>query len=771
MNKKNCVLLVLDKKFLESSVQKLNFEVVDLAAIFMDGGAKTFQVGEKNFPVISFANLYQQVKNYKNFLWLVDGFTNGIEDFRKVKKFLMTFDISEKNIINLEVTEKISPAWLANFYHVKENGADFFATGNEFMRDNLNLKFIPHENGVNLADINQNLQQSYLTAKNIFETVGRGKIKFVLIGLSPDLFFAEESEEVFDFNYLPILSKNDGQADLNFDGTRKNLAFFSKTISTWEEKNFPENTAEKNVAILHEYIKLCRENGAEPVGVIFPVAPAMKKTFDQNTLKKFLQIIYNFANTENFICVDLLDVNFDYDCFSSMTKLNSKGQMLANARLSAILYKMNLVAVDGFCSMTYDYLSSLAQFMQKDDYNLLAEKIFAVTAKKISRKDKIKLGFVIIDSSQWSGDDLYNHFAKDSHFETTIFNCLRADKVRNELVVKDFWRGVEQFKERGLNIVAVDKPNDEKLPAQDVLFFLTPYEFVIPKSFRFNKLSLNTLVIHIPYSFSISVRTEAFYNKAMFTIAWKMFLSSKIGLDVYRANNNMGLPRAVFSGYPRMDIFYSRNANFHFDWKMAQPNAKKIIYAPHWSINSVTKYATFQWNYKFMYEFAKNHPEISWVVKPHQALFFSSVRAKLFSSTKEYEEYLQMWDDLPNAQVYTGGYYQGLFATSDGMIHDSGSFIAEYQFVNKPMIFLTRAGEKFNALGEEILKASYLVDGKNFDAIAETIQKVFIEGKDDKAPLRKDVYMKYLNYPGYTGMLASNFIYKSIADPLKKEEN
>ena len=762
MDKKNCVLLVLDKKFLESSVQKLNFEVVDLAAIFMDGGAKTFQVGEKKFPVISFANLYQQVKNYKNFLWLVD----GTEDFRRVKNFLMTLDISEKNIINLEVTKKISPTWLANFHHVKENGADFFATGNEIMRDNLNLKFIPHENGVNLADINQNLQQSYLTAKNIFETVGRGKIKFVLIGLSPDLFFTEESEEIFDFNYLPILSRNNGQVDLNFDGTRKNLAFSAKAILDWEEKNFPENANEKNIAILHEYIRLCRANGAEPVGVIFPVAPAMKKTFDQDTLKKFLQIIYNFANSENFICVDLFNVNFDYDCFSSMTKLNSKGQMLANARLAMILYKMNLVAAGGFCKMNYEYFRKMSFFLPKDEYHALMDKIFKVSIQKICLKDKIKVGFVVRGAAEWCGDDLYNLFASNERFEPSIFLCpQKKDWNENEVVKKDFLNGVEQFKKRNLNVFDMSNPKIS-VPKQDVIIYLTPYSVTVPRTIRAADQTAETLMVHIPYAYGVSEFNNA--NYLIFRTAWKVFFQSNISLERYQKNSSIGMPRGVFSGYPRMDIFYSRNANFHFDWKMAQLNAKKIIYAPHWSMIP-DGYATFQWNYKFMYEFAKNHPETSWVLKPHPLLMSMAIDRKVFPSIQACEEYLQMWDDLPNAQVYTGAYYQGLFATSDGMIHDSGSFIAEYQFVNKPMIYLTRAGEKFNELGQAVLNASYLVDGKNFDTIAETMQKVFIEGKDDKAPLRKDVYMKYLNYPGYTGMLASDFIYKSIADPLIKE--
>ena len=132
-----------------------------------------------------------------------------------------------------------------------------------------------------------------------------------------------------------------------------------------------------------------------------------------------------------------------------------------------------------------------------------------------------------------------------------------------------------------------------------------------------------------------------------------------------------------------------------------------------------------------------------------------------------FEEYLQKWDELPNAKVVTGAYYQGIFATSDAMIHDCGSFTAEYQYVDKPMIYLTRKGTKYNELGNEILKVSYLVDGKDHDAIAAMIQRVIIEGDDYKAAERKAVFDKYLNYPKANGMLASEFIFKNIAGELK----
>ena len=421
MEKIDIVLAVFDRKFFESAMKKLNFDSVNLTAIFMDGGEKFFKVGEKQIPIIPFANLYLQAKNYRNFLWLVDGLSNGIEEFRKIKKFLMTFSIAEKNIINFETASKISSVWLANFWHAKIDGAEFFATGDKFTHDGLNLKFIPHENGVNLADENQDLRQSYLIAKNIFESSEPGKIKFILVGLSPEIFCRDDSEKVFDFQYLKLLSNSTEQANLNFGGAEKNIAFSAKSVIDWndEEKISSADVAEKNFQILKDYVKLCRENNSKAVGVVFPVAPAVRKTYSQEILKSFREKIHELEGDENFIFVDMFENNLNYDCFCEMKKLNLRGQMPANAFLSMKLFFNGCIPIDGFSKMTYEYLNSLTWLAEKDDYNSLTEKIFKETAKRILQKEKIKLGFVMIDSAQWSGDVLYYLFANDKNFETT----------------------------------------------------------------------------------------------------------------------------------------------------------------------------------------------------------------------------------------------------------------------------------------------------------------------------------------------------------------
>lgn len=654
----------------------------------------------------------------------------------------------------------------------KLRGANFFVTGGSQAQVGLNFNFIPFK-GVNLSSDGQTLQESYSIAAQVFERAAPKTIKFVIIGLP--LNFGDEAA-----------------------------------------KFLTDAAVKEMLPILGNYFKLCFDNGARPVVVTFPVEKAFKKTFNADNLKQFTNAVKEAGKGYKLAFIDLLGTGFADDCFSDKTLLNSVGATAASALITARLYSEKIIALKKvlgmdndyfgvlskyfladyknltyhvfckvacndfkrlsetmpadeckdlmarvFAEMTYAHLVNLSDMLPKDDYNDIAARVFEISAEKIRRKDKIKVGFVLYDSSMWCGDEIYNFFARDERFEPTVFLCLRANQ---ELVKKDFFHGVEQFKSRGLNVVPVTNRN-EPIPEQDLIIFLTPYFSVLAKAFRPENLPVKILMAYIPYALSIS--QFRIFKNAVFCAGWKAFFQTAINLEIFDNKCKVGMPRGSYGGYPKMDIFFRDDADFKFDWKMAQPDAKKIIWAPHWSIQNAVKYATFQWNYKFMYEFAKAHPEISWVVKPHPNLFLSAIKAGLFPSVKAFEEYLTAWNDLPNAQVYTGAYYQAIFKTSDGMIHDSGSFIAEYQYVNKPMIYLTRDTQKFNELGEAVLKVSYLVDGKDLDAIAAMMQRVFIDGDDYRAAERKDVFDKYLNYPKTNGMLASEFIYKSIADELK----
>ncbi len=797
MNKINAVLVVLDKNYFKKTVGTLNFNKVNLVAIIIDGIKEPIlSLGSKEIPLVPFSMIQKLLDAGKNFFWLINGFVNGVGDIWQMKKFLMNNGIPDENIVNFEVLSHVSGEWLANLDYIKNHGADFFATGISYTEVGLDLNYIPHlrGRGVNLSGSNQDLRQSYLTARYVFEHVAPGTIKFVFIGLAPYSFRYDNAESFSvcsrNLQYMlglnlpdktphDFLLKNlandtmkkffmtitEQDADLNIDFVKKDndAELPAKAVVTWEDeldnltKKFRPETVEKNIQILKDYIKLCVDNGAKPIGIVFPFAPMMRKNYDAELLNNFRATIRQLEEASDFKCIDLFDIGFGYDCFYNMAHLNLKGAALASLFISLQLYDWKILSTENFCDANYSYFKLLANNISTKNYNAFLEEVFKLSAQRISRKEKIAIGFVLFDSSMWCGDDLYKFFADDERFEPTIFLCLRGDRSERELIEKDFWHGVEQFKSRGLNVVAVSDENFS-LPEQDLLIFLTPYFETLPNAFQLLNLTARTLLLYIPYALNLT--NWGIYNTPIYHIGWKLFFDTRFHVDLLKKNCRTGMARGLYSGYPKLDALYK---NLQFDWKTSQPDAKKIIWAPHWSINDGVRYSTFQWNYQFMYDFAKAHPETSWVVKPHPNLFFSAIQSGLFDSAEAFEEYLQAWNDLPNAQVYTGGYYQNLFATSDGMILDCASFIGEYQYTHKPMIYLTRDTQRFNPLGEEILNVSYLVDGKNLDGIAELLQKIFVEGDDYKADERKKFFDEQLNYFAHNGMTASEFIYKSIS--------
>ena len=600
----------------------------------------------------------------------------------------------------------------------------FFVIGNVAVKSGLDLKYLTPTGwqGGNFAGKGQTLRQSLSTAESVFQLVGGGEINLVLIGLTCDVLFRDANG------------------------------------------NLTPDVFDDNLQALSDCIELCRANDTLPVAVIMPVAAAAREHYQQTFLTPLTDILTELQKSHEFKVVNLFDLKIEPAAFDDETRLNDKGAVIASVTLAIRLFKANIFSTEDFCRLPYDCFYALSYMMDKDPFNDLMAKIFSITVDNLRRKEKIKVAFVTDHAATWCGDKLYNLFAENPRFETTVFVCRGREST-----LEDTRHDVEQFKAARINVVGV-YDLEEETPPQDVVFFLRPYHYEFSKGFQFDAMTPQTLLCYIPYAIGTAL-VHWNYNLHIFRLAWKNFFDTEIARKIFDENCTVGVPRSVVSGAPKMDLLLEDADKFKFPWKMTRPDAVKIIWAPHWSFeynNPPENHATFPWNCRFMYEFAKEHPETSWVVKPHPGLQKAAVNTGLFPSAEAYEEYMQAWNDLPNARVYTGGYYQSIFATSDGMIHDSCSFIAEYQFTHKPMIFLFNTpAEQFTELGEKILEVSYIVDGRNHEQIAAALQKIFIEGNDTMFDERLRIFDELLNYRKRNGMSASEFIFNAVAEELQ----
>ena len=93
------------------------------------------------------------------------------------------------------------------------------------------------------------------------------------------------------------------------------------------------------------------------------------------------------------------------------------------------------------------------------------------------------------------------------------------------------------------------------------------------------------------------------------------------------------------------------------------------------------------------------------------ALKMSELRSRV--EMKKTDEYYRAWAKMENTLLAEGEYVE-LFKSSDALIHDCGSFMAEYLVTNKPVLFLEKNNYKMplNEFGKLCLNQHYIARKK-----------------------------------------------------------
>ena len=804
--KRDVVLMMSDAERLDDAIRRLNLDRVNIKSVLI-GNANDEQLDSiakaKKLPVMP---LERAINEERESFYLLSIDNPGT--LKDTSRYLQSHGIARDNIISIEPKMKITPTWGANLKYAINSDCNFIATGGLEMAVGLDIAQIVGKKGVNLSAEGQDLYQSYLIVKHVLEH--KRSFDFVMLSLTSKSLCSNDEEYFYDHGLDCRYVFGDVESTFEnklIDEMIDNNIALPTTVSdpncvqlkaSVEQDHIPrdridgDNVAvirEKNIRTLENIIRLCNDAGVKAVGVTLP-------SLAQNAehLELLRHVTRGLEEKYDFAFIDLSqfplsrklftpgervslnarddakmsDLPFARENFYGNGYLTFKGAKSFSTLLYYKLCFKNVLPADNLLSMNYEQLYNLQYFMFRQKYEDFKSRVFDLAIERIRRKDKIRVGFVLHDSAIWCGDLLYDFFEQNDRYEPTVFFFLQQDG-KSELYSRRYTEDIALFKSKGFNVLNVNQSEivGQKIAQQDFLIYLNPYFRHMPIPLRLTLIKTDTLVVYTSYSIDVSAHSVTRFS--IFSILYKIFATTKFIANTLEKRNYLGVERIVYSGHPKLDVAFNK-PDLQFDWKMTHPNALKIIWAPHHSIRQAGKLpnqATFQWNYKFFYEYAKAHPETSWIVKPHQNLLSTAVREKVFPTVEAFKEYLRQWDELPNAKVVMGAYYHSIFATSDGMIHDCGSFIAEYQYFNKPMLFLTRSdATKCNPLGQRIIDANYHVDGKDFEGIEHFIEDVLINKNDPQAEARQKVFDEELNYYKDNGMLASEKIFRTIDDAL-----
>ncbi len=358
--------------------------------------------------------------------------------------------------------------------------------------------------------------------------------------------------------------------------------------------------------------------------------------------------------------------------------------------------------------------------------------------RRLAGKEEIVVLFILNDVSKWKSEKLYLEMVNNSKFKPIL-----GITYRNGDSLSSYSEKVVQL-ERYLNNKKYPyiELNNKIKPNPDIVIYTEPYASTVP----FNQsayLYWDSLFINIPYS-SHTAHLNIDYYARMHHMAWIDCYESKVALeDAYKYIGH-NRPSLRLTGLPIFDILLDKTKVN--PWKKQSKIVKKIIWAPHHSLggflNETIIYGNFLQMYDLMIEIALLYKDkVQIAFKPHPLLKEKLIKLWGAQAT---DDYYRKWDNLPNGQLETGDYVD-LFKTSDALIHDSSSFIVEYQILNKPTLFVVRDEEAIckdlNRFGRQFFYAQRLAYNKEdiIEFVNDVINDVDIKHEERESIIYNDM--------------------------------
>lgn len=400
------------------------------------------------------------------------------------------------------------------------------------------------------------------------------------------------------------------------------------------------------------------------------------------------------------------------------------------------------------------FKNSLNSFICKQNYKRLIKKV-----RNKYKKQKIRVLFYAAANQKWKYQVLYDLFDKDPDFEPLVVISLicevHSGKDRTRMNLEENYNF---FKSRGMNVEYAYKNQDYidlKKFKPDIVFY--EQQWNLPHIHKPKHVSGFALTMYSPYAFEM-FELHRNYSDWFYKRLYKFFVEHPLNMERYESYNRGNSDNCIVTGYGKLDAYFE-DADDGF-WR--EPSKKRIIYAPHHSIGADSlKLATFPKSGKFILEMAKAHVDTTWIFKPHPRFKYELLLNEIMTEG-EIEEYYNEWEKIGN--VYTEGDYIRLFKSSDMMITDCGSFLAEYLPSGNPLIRLTNnETSKFNKLGEKLVSQYYFV----YDNIE--LKKTFedlLAGNDFKKQEREKLIPEIIDFKKRSSQKIYEYIIKDLEGKL-----
>ena len=308
---------------------------------------------------------------------------------------------------------------------------------------------------------------------------------------------------------------------------------------------------------------------------------------------------------------------------------------------------------------------------------------------KLAAGERLRVCFLVCDASMFSAEPVYQAMIGDKRFEpfvAVVPRVTRGEKFMRETLEKT----LSILSSRCSDVRSLYDPDAKTgrtLEGEaDVVFTSIVYDDQTLEQYTALPLSRFALVVCIPYGYGgqllSDIRRTIFLPQ--FALFWRLFISNQCTLSLWKEVNPQLAYSLVVGGYPKMDRLAVTPR------RTARP--KTILICPHHTLErdgiglSLSNFLQYA---EFFLELPKEFPDVHFVFRPHP-LLFPRLATSAWWGEERTAAYRRDMSALPNVEFQQGGDYFDVFVNSDAMIHDCGSFLAEYFYTGHPQCYILR---------------------------------------------------------------------------------
>ena len=384
--------------------------------------------------------------------------------------------------------------------------------------------------------------------------------------------------------------------------------------------------------------------------------------------------------------------------------------------------------------------------------------------KEVRRRGSARVLFILSNLAIWRGEEICRLLMEDGRFDVRLVICpfddladLQKKSNADELIAycrRMGWSYILKS-ETDRNLIESLDP--------DILFYPQMYHELYRNELDCEK-NLDRLLVYVPYGIS-TVSGDWSYNSRFLNNSWKIFTPTALHKEYFRQHSFIKGRNVEVVGDSHAKAFLQEPGSD--PWKKQDTPKKRIIWAPHFSINAGghLNRASFLWLHERMMDLAREYRDaVQFAFKPHPWLL-SELYKRPEWGEKKADAYYDFWRNGENTQLETGE-FTDLFKTSDAMIHDCGSFTAEYHYTGKPVIFASKdfpaIYQGLDSFGVRCMDLHY--HAQEADDIRSFIQDVVLGGNDPMKSDRDQFRKQYLIPP--EGFSFGNNVYRSLTESL-----